>query len=204
MLISIHLLTGERADGSLLFAQGSARAELILAGEWWRCVTALCLHSDWGHVLANACAGLYFMGAVCRSLGHGHGLALILGAGALGNACNAIVHAGFHDSVGASTSVFGAIGILAGLAVARRHGAGVRGRRVFIPLAAGLGLLAMLGTGGERVDLWAHFFGLLAGAVLGAATALGLREAPLVGVQRVLGALAVTTVAICWGLALRS
>ena len=37
-----------------------------------------------------------------------------------------------------------------------------------LPLAAGAGLLAFLGASGPRTDLGAHFFGLLAGAILGA------------------------------------
>ena len=38
-----------------------------------------------------------------------------------------------------------------------------------MPLAAGLGLTAMLGTGGENTDLGAHIFGFLVGVPLGVA-----------------------------------
>ena len=42
-------------------------------------------------------------------------------------------------------------------------------RRAWMPIAAGLALLGMLGSGGLRVDIWAHLCGLLIGAVLGIA-----------------------------------
>jgi hypothetical protein len=45
-------------------------------------------------------------------------------------------------------------------------------RTVLPPLAAGLGLLAMLGSSGEQTDLGAHLFGLLVGVVAGIILAL--------------------------------
>ena len=201
-LIGIHLFA---ADGrhDFLLARASADAERILEGEWWRALTALCLHADLGHVLANALAGLYFIGAVCRSLGRGLGLSLIGLAGMLGNLATAALHSSGHDSVGASTAVFGAIGILVGLALGRRRRAGLRGRELWLPLAAGLGLLAMLGTGGgERVDLWAHLCGLLAGAAAGAVSSVSLSSRLPGPTQRLLGVTSLAVLRFAWSLAL--
>ena len=65
------------------------------------------------------------MTAVCWHLGPGVGLWLLLLAGAGGNAVTAAVHGSDHVSVGASTAIFGAIGILAALRIiAGRAGAG--------------------------------------------------------------------------------
>jgi len=195
--------TGDRESGGVAFARGSAEAESILAGEWWRCITALTLHADLGHVLSNFFAGLYFMGAVGRSVGNGVGLALIVAAGVGGNWLNALSHERFHSSVGASTAVFGAIGLLAGLAIARRKRAGIGWRRLWLPLGAALGLLAMLGTTGARVDLWAHFYGMAVGAALGAGFgALAQVPAPP-RIQAFAGIAAVLVVAFGWTLALR-
>jgi membrane associated rhomboid family serine protease len=69
-------------------------------------------------------------------------------------------------SVGASTAIFGAVGVLAALGVGRHRRLGLAGRRALTPIAAGLALLAMLGTS-ERADLSGHIFGLLAGILLG-------------------------------------
>lgn len=166
-ILATFAATGGRELNADLYDRGNADAARILAGQWWRCITALCLHADLPHVLGNAVIGSYLVNAVCRQLGAGVGFALILASGALGNAANAIAYASGHQSVGASTAVFGAIGLLAAFAATRRGDAASRRPR-WVPFAAGLGLLAMLGTSGVRVDIWAHFFGLLAGSIIGA------------------------------------
>jgi membrane associated rhomboid family serine protease len=202
LLIGLHLSFGQPSDHNPFFASGSADADQIVAGQWWRCVTALCLHADLAHVVGNAFFGLYFVTALARLLGPGLAIALVVAAGGLGNALNAISHERLHDSVGASTAVFGAIGLLTGLALARRSRAGVRGGRLLVPLGAGLGLLAMLGTSGARVDLWAHLYGLVAGVVLGVVTAFTIRARPAPAWQVVLTAASALFVLGCWQLAL--
>ena len=112
-------------------------------------------------------AGALFLSAVFRAFGFGVGGALALAAGALGNLANAFVQAPSHATIGASTAVFGALGLLVGRALALRR-TPLRGRPAWLPIGAALALLAMLGTEGQRVDLWAHGLGLAAGVVLGA------------------------------------
>lgn len=182
--------------------RGSADAARILAGEYWRAVTALTLHADGPHVVGNALLGAVFFAVVFRSLGAGVGLACVLASGALGNGINAWVRSEAHVSIGASTAVFGALGILAGLGLTRRLRLGLRGRRAFVPVAAGLGLLAMLGTAGERVDLWAHAFGLLAGLVLGVGAGSAWSRPPGRLAQALAGGLAMAAPVGCWVLAL--
>lgn len=153
---------GVRLDWHLA---GRADAAQILAGQWWRCVTALFLHADAGHLLSNI-AALAVLGAMLgRRIGSGLTWFFFLAAGGLGNALNAWAQAPDHLSVGASTGVFGLIGVLAGGAgfadAQRRTGI------VLLSLGFGLSLLAMLGVGEERVDLGAHLFGLLCGLPLG-------------------------------------
>jgi membrane associated rhomboid family serine protease len=176
VLLGCHALATRAAFHEAAYARGVADAHAILAGEWWRTITALFLHADLAHVAGNALFGVYFVSAVTRSLGPGLGLATVLAAGALGNALNAVGHPGGHASLGASTAVFGAIGILAGRALARRNRSGLRGARLLLPVGAGLGLLGMLGTSGARVDLFAHIYGLLAGGLLGVVTQLVLHH----------------------------
>jgi len=193
--------TGPRAAGTPWFAAGTADAWSILHGQIWRTVTALTLHADLGHLVGNALAGVLFIGAVCGQLGAGLGLALVLLSGAAGNGANALFHEVGHRSVGASTAVFGAVGLLAALGLLRRHARGSRGRRIAAPLAAGLGLLAMLGTG-ENADLSAHLFGLGAGVLFGLTCARPLRQAPAAPLQWALGAGAAAVLAGCWSIAL--
>lgn len=173
LLIGFFAVTGTRANRSAWFERGGADAERIVAGEWWRTVTALTLHADAPHVLGNAAASIVLVGAASYRFGPGVGLLLILLAGAGGNALTAVVHGTHHDSVGASTAMFGAIGILA---ATRAMSAGRRpaARERWMIVAASLALLALLGTG-PGADLLAHLFGLLVGGGLGLVAAPALR-----------------------------
>ncbi|MFQ5851043.1 MAG: rhomboid family intramembrane serine protease [Candidatus Binatia bacterium] len=185
------------------FERGSADAERIVLGELWRTVTGLTLHIDLVHAVTNAIATALFLGAVSGMLGAGLGSVLVLLAGAGGNLANALLHGPLHVSVGASTSVFGAVGMLGGLGVARRRRRGERGRRAWVPIAAALAILALLGTGGQRVDLWAHLFGFLLGGILGILITFIVPRPPGLGVQWALGSAALAVVITCWSLALR-
>jgi rhomboid protease GluP len=139
-------------------------------GEWWRLGTALFLHADVGHLLANLISGLFAFSAVLATLGRGRGWLLLALAALLGNlAIAGLNYAGPYRSLGASTAVFAALGLLTGRAVRvllrpdRPH----PWRAVFAPLAAGLTLLALLGAGDSRTDVGAHVAGFAAGLVLG-------------------------------------
>jgi rhomboid protease GluP len=192
-LIAFHRLTG----GGWA-AAGSASAARIAAGEWWRVVTALTLHAGPAHLLANAVASVVFVGAVGRVLGAGVGLWAVLLAGAAGNTANSWLRGAGHDSLGASTAVFGALGILAGFQLARRLRGDRSGLAPWMVIAASLALLGLLGTA-KGSDVTAHLFGLLAGAPLGAAGAL--LGAPGRGTQAFLVVTAFTAVVACWGFA---
>jgi membrane associated rhomboid family serine protease len=201
-LLWFFVWTGPRAGESAWFAAGSARASRMVAlGEWWRALTALTLHADLSHVLGNVLAGALFGGTVCARVGTGVGAALLLAAGALGNVANALYwRAGGHDSVGASTAVFAAVGVLAADALlARRLPRGGR----LAPFGAALGLFAMLGTS-ERADYGAHLFGLAAGFALGVGVLPRIPAPPPRPVQIAAGALAAAALAAAWELALRS
>src|SRR2546425_7358425 len=82
LLIGFFAVTGPRTEHSAWFARGSAATERIVAGEWWRTVTALTLHADVPHLLGNAVASVVLVGAVSRELGPGLGLWLLVLAGA--------------------------------------------------------------------------------------------------------------------------
>ncbi len=145
-------------------------------GEWWRPFTALFLHSDRLHLLGNIASGVLFGTWVCRSFGPWLGWALILAAGCLGNGLNAASR--FDEpfmSLGASTAVFGALGLLTGLAVFRAasdHAGPNKNFRRLIPLGGGLVLLSWFGVGSDpRTDVTGHVCGFAAGIMLGVAAA---------------------------------
>ncbi len=197
LLIGFFAVTGPRTGHSVWFARGSAAAERIVAGEWWRTVTALTLHADAPHLLGNAAASVVLLGAVSRELGPGVGLWLLLLAGAGGNALTAVAHGAHHTSVGASTAIFGAIGILATTRVLARGRGRRAARKPWVVLAACLALLALLGTSPDA-DILAHLFGLLVGGVLGLAAGFALPGAPRPSVQWMLALAALGAVVASW------
>ncbi|MGE4544621.1 MAG: rhomboid family intramembrane serine protease [Pedobacter sp.] len=180
-------------------ASGNAHVASIRSGQWWRLATALTLHSDALHLAGNILIGGVFIIRLCREVGSGTGWCLLLLAGVSGNYLNCLIQAPSHQSVGASTAVFGAIGILAALN-ARRHRLRLT-KRWTLPLAASLALLALLGTGGEHTDLLAHLFGFLCGLAAGWLLAPLPRPGPLL--NRWLGIFAASFIVLAWWLALR-
>lgn len=165
-LVILYVISGPWYGGSPFFLNGAISGKQILEhGQWYRLVTALTLHADVVHLFGNILIGGVLVHFLCRLLGYGLGWFLILVSGTLGNFVNILLHGNPHNSVGFSTAIFGTIGILSGYQAASRRTEALK--EILLPLAAGAGLLAILGAGGPRTDLGAHFFGLLAGAVLG-------------------------------------
>lgn len=167
----------QTADPTLNERGLSSSHALIHDHEGWRPFTALFLHSDFPHLLGNLLGGAIFGTLVVRSIGPIIGLTAILASGTLGNALNAYFHfPEEHRSLGASTAVFGALGILAahGSIELLRHRRALPWRRIIAPLLGGFILLGWMGGGspGSLTDVGAHIAGFLSGIALGAACAV--------------------------------
>lgn len=181
------------------WAAGKSNAGLIGDGEWWRAVTALSLHVDPIHLVGNLVFGSVFGFLLGQQLGWGLAVASILLGGTLGNLVNAAIHPAAHTSVGASTAVFACLGILAAYAWRRRQ----RLVNRWLPIGSGIALLALLGMGGGRTDVFAHLAGFASGALLGIGYVyLGLRMAVLMRRQLTIGLAALAVLAAAWSVAL--
>lgn len=187
VLAAFLLITGPAGANSAWFERGVAVSSRVLGSEPWRAVTALTLHADAVHAMGNAISGTVFVSALQRRIGTGGAVLATLASGIVGNVANAVYHqltVGHHASLGASTAIFGAIGLLAATQlVLDRPGHGAKRERPWTeiagPIVGGFALLGALGAGGERTDLGAHFFGFLAGVVIGLAVAFPLRRATM-------------------------
>lgn len=196
-------------DGSKPVLQaGAASSGAIMAGEWWRGITALTLHSGWPHLLANVFFILAVGQAVINGFGRGLGLVLMLGGGMLGNGLAAWVSGPDQVGVGSSTMGFAALGVMS---VHQTVNAFKRWRRwravwrrAWLPMASGLALLGMMGTGPQS-DLAGHAFGFVAGAVLVLPFSLAARPPGFSGTtQWMLTAIAMLLPLVAWFLAWRS
>jgi rhomboid protease GluP len=160
-----------------LIQTGRADAVAIVGhSEWWRCLTALYLHADGSHLVANILSGGGFALILCKLYGGPVTWALILLAGAIGNACTAAIYYPVdHFSIGASTAVFAGLGILTatGMAMSLRLGKSALGLPSWLlPLLSGLTLLGFLGVGESdnfvrKIDIMAHLNGFIVGILLG-------------------------------------
>lgn len=184
-------------------AAGAAQAGLIVEGAWWRTITALGLHIELGHLLSNLAFGVVTSLLVAQLLGSGLGWLAILLAGAFGNALSAAFHDADHSAIGASTAIFGALGILSGYARTTRVVPWRGGLRRLAPLGAGIMLLAFLGFGGERTDVGGHVAGFVVGALIGITLAHAAGRVPDgARAQQIYGAAACSLFALAWLLAL--
>jgi len=203
-LVIFFVITGPWSGNSPWFSTGAVSGRQIFEhGQWYRLVTALTLHADVVHLVGNILIGGVLVHFLCRLLGNGLGWFLILASGTLGNFMNIMMHGNSHNSVGFSTAIFGTIGILSGYQAVSKRSAALK--EILLPLAAGAGLLAFLGAGGPRTDLGAHFFGLLAGAVLGALLVFLPSQRILIhktSLQRNLFIASLAIVGLCWWLAM--
>ncbi len=183
---------------------GRLEAGRLLDGEWWRAITALTLHLELDHLGGNLAFGAFFGYFVGRYLGHGVGWLAVLLAAATGNVLNALLQSPLHRSIGASTAVFAALGLLAAYTWRRGFLRDTPWRSRIAPIVAALGLLAFTGTAGENTDLGAHLFGFVGGVGFGFALATfapvtWLKSAR---VQRLCGAAAAFTLVAAWAVGL--
>lgn len=186
-----------------LFTPGEMQAGKVMSGELWRVVTALSLHLDEGHLASNLLFGVLFGLLAGRTLGGGVAWLSIVTAGSLGNFVNACVQNPDHTSIGASTAVFAALGVLVADALRPRTSTQQSLLRRWTPLVGGIMLLAFIGVGGGRVDVIAHVTGFLSGVLIGWGSSR-LPQSWLADsrVQFITGTIAVALIALAWVVAM--
>lgn len=203
LYVSILLLVDSSPNYDLftfdLSEIGSANVGLIRQGEWWRTVTALTLHANFPHLVGNIVFGLVLGLFASQILGAGVAWFSILLAGILGNVVSAIIQTPSHNSLGASTAVFAALGIVAAHTWITRHNRFYRGMHRLTPIIGGIMLLSFLGGPGERIDVISHITGFISGGLFGGfygrfGSGLKLQDA----YQSALGIAAIVIVLFAW------
>lgn len=149
------------------FAAGRIDGALVRSGELWRLFTALTLHSGVKHLLGNIVFGVFFGLFAGRLLGSGFAWLTIVLAAALGNAINTMLLESVHRSIGASTAVFAALGLVAGYVWQGRLMRQDHWSNRYGPIVGGLALLMYTGTGGPNTDIGAHLLGFVCGFAAG-------------------------------------
>ncbi len=182
-------------------AAGRLHVAAVTSGELWRLITALTLHADLGHIVANSAFGGLFGLLVGRYFGSGLGWLCILVGGALGNALNALVRPDDFASIGASTATFAAVGLGGAFMWRNDYFRRQSWRRGFAPVFAALAFFAYTGIGDEKTDVVAHLSGLVMGFLLGLGVARVRLQLAGPSVQRFFAVTALAGVALAWMLA---
>ena len=198
-LVFIYSISGSWHPEAIWFKRGAGDSTAILkGGEYYRLITPLMLHADLVHLMGNSFLGGFLLNFYFRLIGNGLGLFVMLTTATLANYANVLAHGPGHHFVGFSTAVFSVIGVLC--TSGYHKPATIVNFHFFMPIMAGLALLAFLGTGGERTDLGAHFFGLvtglIAGVLLRTTEAKAVRHSNII--QCILGILTCSVVWISW------
>jgi len=171
---------------------------LVRAGEWWRTVTALTLHSGLRHLVGNIVFGVAFGLLAGRLLGSGVAWLAIVLTAALGNTLNTLLLESTHRAIGASTAVFAALGLVAGFVWRGKLMSQERWPYRVGPIVGGFALLMYTGTGDANTDIGAHLMGFVCG--LGGGMSLTLIRKHLVNSQLQLASatIALILIAIAW------
>lgn len=204
VVVAVGWLSGQGAFGLDWLGAGRVDGLLVKNGEWWRTVTALTLHGSIKHIVGNIVFGLVFGLLAGGLVGPGIAWLSIVAAGALGNTLNVFLLDASHRSIGASTAVFAALGIVSGFVWRGKLMAQDRWAWRLGPIVGGLALLAYTGTGDANTDVGAHLAGFVCGFAGGMVLTriTGLRERG--GAQLASGGLALSVVIVAWLVALRS
>ncbi|MGB5410232.1 MAG: rhomboid family intramembrane serine protease [Woeseiaceae bacterium] len=162
-VLLVGALAGMSAFGENWLAAGRVSGELIRDGELWRAVTALTLHGGLRHLVGNIVFGIFFGLFAGRLLGSGVAWLTILLAATAGNLANTLLLSPSHASIGASTAVFAALGLVAGHVWRARLMRQDRWPYRVGPVVGGLALLMFTGTGDANTDIGAHLMGFVCG-----------------------------------------
>ena len=196
-------LAGESAFNKDWVAAGRVDGELIRQGEWWRTLTALTLHSGFRHLAGNIGFGALFGILAGRLFGSGLTWLCVVIASGLANTLNTLLLASSHRSLGASTAVFAALGLVAGFVWRAKLMAQDRWAYRLGPIVGGIALLAYTGTGDANTDIGAHLAGFVCGFGLGMLLTLLPKIPSARRFQLLCGTIAITILAVSWIVALR-
>jgi rhomboid protease GluP len=174
-----------------------ASASSILNGEIYRTVTALMIHADSVHLAGNMASLALFFTVVCSVQGLGVGSFCLIASGALGNYITALLYGSDHLSIGASTAVFGAMGILIAHQTFSSFRVAKQRIRAWLPLGGGLCLLGLFSEG-EHADILAHLFGLGSGIAVGCIFEWLLKKPPGSRFQYLFFSLTLAVILLSW------
>jgi len=165
-LILFHYWSSTRFP--FLQPAGIMDSEAVRSGQWWRLFTAVTLHADISHLMANVSTGVLLFGFAMARYGGGVAVLAAFLAGVVGNAAGFFFYSEHHRSLGASGMVTGALGLLAVESISFWRKNPPAAKILFRAMAAAVLILVLIGFS-PNSDVVAHVGGFVAGAIFGCA-----------------------------------
>lgn len=159
-----ELGTGALLSQAAIVDAGALVRSRVVEGEYWRLFSATLLHGGADHLIGN-CIALYVLGmAGEHALGGWRMLVLYLASGLAGSVASVLTGPG--PSLGASGAICGLMGGVILILWKYRRVYHVRNKEIGLVLAAWAAYTIFIGAIDPQIDNWAHFGGLLGGAVV--------------------------------------
>jgi len=164
-----QLGSGALLSQAAIVDAGALVRSRVVEGEYWRLLSATMLHGGGDHLIGN-CIALYVLGmAGEHALGAWRMLVLYVASGLAGSVASVLTGPG--PSLGASGAICGVMGGVILVLYRYRRVYHVRNKELGLVLAAWAAFTIFTGAIDPQIDNWAHFGGLIGGAVV----ALGVR-----------------------------
>ena len=142
---------------------GALVRERVLAGEWWRLITATFLHGGFDHLFGNMLV-LWIVGMACEhAFGAARTAVIYFGSGVAGTAFS--MANGPGPSVGASGAIFGVLMAVVVMLYRNQKHFFVRDKRIGFVFLAWAGWSLFSGLMAPYVDTYAHLGGMAGGAM---------------------------------------
>ncbi len=175
LIIAIFIPMMRQGHGTITDATalrwGDQFAPLIKAGQWWRLITSIFLHGSVEHIAMNGLSLYLFGASMERIYGARRYLIIFLLTGIAGNLLSyeVTLHSAHPNvaSLGASGAIFGLLG--AGITFPLRWGSlmNPRARKSILSQLSFFLVINIAFSFTPGIDKYAHFGGLIAGALLG-------------------------------------
>ena len=186
--VSYKLTKSFNIPGQVAVLFGAKYAPLILAGQWWRLITAGFLHGGFWHIAMNSWALFILVTEVEQFYGTSRLLFAYVFSTFTGFFCS-LLWSPHSLSLGASAACFGLFGIMLAMGFRNRADPLTQAVRAHYGQWLILGLVLSLVPG---VDLAAHIGGFIGGFLVGVVAGLpGLPGTPRETVWKVLAGIAV-------------
>jgi len=158
-----EIAAGALADRETIVEAGALVRERVLAGEWWRLISAMFLHGGVDHILGNLVV-LYIVGLACEHAFGGAQTAVVYFASGIAGGLLSIA-AGPGPCVGASGAIFGVIAAVIVVLYRWQDRFYVRDKRIGFVLLVWAGWQILTGLANPFIDNFAHLGGLAGGAL---------------------------------------